>query len=78
MTYSHYLASQDLATQEYRAYTKSFVLPQRLPQVVKSKDQCFKTLKTDDSQRKQFTHQIESMRSVELDAKVTRYCLNGL
>ena len=52
----------------------SFILPQRLPKIVKQRSQCDKELKTDDSQGQHFTQQLESMRSVELNAKVSSFC----
>ena len=61
---------QDLISQELRSQMLTFVQPQRLPVLVKSKNVCNKEMKTDDSQREHFTHQFHSMKSVELNAKV--------
>lgn len=54
---------------EVQTYTNTFYLPVKTPHFVSKKEQAFHDIKTDEKDRRTFSHQIEAMKSVDMNAQ---------
>jgi hypothetical protein len=62
--------TKEIIMVDMEAYTNTFVLPMRLEEFVKQKDDAFKDIVTVDPHRMSFNKEIDAFKSVEMSAKI--------